>query len=203
MLIYPNTKNWHMEMFDYIECEYELPLPEFGEEEKQDLKDIVWEEVVFQTKNFDNLMITYEITEEGQIYEHKVERELVEDETFGADVKEIKVGIEKIEHSGQIVFYTLVLGEKFDYWFEFSALFWKGELKEVNLLEYKKENNEVRLKGEENVNKLLKDFNRKQKKWWFPAYKFYRNCLRLSLGAIRWLVGWIAKITWKIERWLP
>ncbi len=189
-------------MFDYIQCEYELPLPEFSEEETEDLKDITWEDVEFQTKNFDNVMVTYEITEDGQLYENKIEREIVED---GSDVsvKEVEMGIEKMDYSGRIVFYSLVLGKKFDHWFEFSTLFWKGELKEIILIEHKKEDNKLRKEGQEQVDKMLKDFNKKQKSWWFPAYKLYRNCLRYFFGAIRWTIGLVAKITWKIERWLP
>jgi hypothetical protein len=148
------------------------------------------------------MLTKYEVTEDGQIYENKVERELVEDESK-VSVKEVEMGIEKMEHSGEIVFYSLVLGKKFDYWFEFSALFWKGDLREINLLEYKREDNKIRLEGEENVNKMLKAHSKKLKKWWFPVYKLYRDCLSFLMGAIRWLIGLIAKLTWKIERWLP
>jgi len=194
-----------MEMFDYIQCEYELPLPEFDEEATNDLKDIVWNEIDFQTKSFDSTLVSYEITEEGQIYEHKVEREWVEDEDspFGTGLKEKKMGIEKIEPSGDIKFYNLVLGEKSDYWFEFSVLFWKGELKEINLVEYKKEDNKVRLEGQSKIDEMLKTFSTREKKWWFPAYTFYRTCLGYTMGAIRWAIGLASKLTWKIERWLP
>ena len=192
-------------MFDYIECEYELPLPKFTEDEVEDLKGVDWEEVEWQTKDFHNAMIKYTISEDGQLYENKVSRFWEEDEgsPTGAKVSEVEDGIERIDHTGEIVFYGITLGKKWDHWLEFKALYWKGDLKELDCSEYKKEDNSERLKAQDQFDKALKKFGKREKSWWFPAYKIYRLILISFLGAIRWCNGLVAKITWKIEKWLP
>ena len=55
-------------MFDYVECEYELPLPDFSEEQAEDLKGTDWTQVEWQTKDFHDAMVTYTISEDGQLY---------------------------------------------------------------------------------------------------------------------------------------
>ncbi|MAH50972.1 hypothetical protein CMI37_34465 [Candidatus Pacearchaeota archaeon] len=192
-------------MFDYIECEYKLPLPDFTKEESADLNDVKWEEVEFQTKDFYDLLIKYTISEDGQLYENKIERQWVEDEgsPMGAIMEEKEDGIEKMDYSGDLAFYGMILGKKYDHWFEFKSLWWKGELKEIDLLKYKKEDNTERLEAQEKFDSVLRDFSNKKERWWFPIYSIYRKLITIFFGAIRWVVGFIAKITWKIERWLP
>jgi len=194
-----------MGMFDYIECEYKLPLPDFTEEESKDLIEIEWAEVEFQTKAFDRILIKYTISEDGQLYENKIEREWVEDDESltGVTMKEKEDGIERIDYSGELLFHGLVLGEKYDHWLEFKTLWWKGDLKEIDHIDHKKEDNSERIKAQKHFNDALKDFSTRQERWWFPIYSFYRRVLTVFFGAIRWSVGLMAKITWKIERWLP
>jgi hypothetical protein len=191
-----------MGMFDYIECEYPLPLPDFTQEELEDLKGIDWSEVEFQTKTFDDLMITYTISEDGLLYENKVKREFVESEE-GISIQQTDDGLERLDHTGELIFYGVILGTKWDHWFEFKSLYWKGDLKEIDLEEYKKEDNIERVKAEKVFNDEIKKLETRKKRWWFSFYSFYRKTLTTIFGAVRWSVGLVAKITWKIERWLP
>ena len=75
--------------------------------------------------------------------ENKIDREWVEDKEspMGVTINEREDGIERVDHSGNLVFYGIVLGREHDHWFEFKTLWWKGDLKEMDLTEYKKENN--------------------------------------------------------------
>ena len=192
-------------MFDTVKCEYELPLPSFNEEEKEDFKDIVWDEVDFQTKSFDSDMGSYEITSDGQIYMRKITREIIEDENAFAglalDTKD--EGIEKIDYSGELEFYHLQIGENKDYWFEFKALFWKGDLKEIELLDFKKEKNEERKKAQGHFDEQFKKAESRAKSWWFPFYKIYRVLLTFTLGLLRKVLEWFIVLLIKIERWMP
>ena len=194
-----------MGMFDYIKCEYKLPLPELKEEHQKDFDEIDWEEIEFQTKSFDGAMSTYEITSDGQIYERILEREMIEDpeSPMGIKVNETEGGIEKSDYSGEIEFYHLVTGEKLDYWLEFKALFWKGELKEMTLVEFKDEDNEGRRTAQDQFEKSFKKAQLRSKKWWFKVYHIYRVTLGFILGLIRKVFEWIVILLIKIERWMP
>lgn len=196
-------------MFDTVICEYALPLPDFSEEETADMTKVIeetaWDEIEFQTKSFDSNMLTYTISEDGQIYEQQIEREWVTDETnpIGATLEERSMGIERIDHTGNVCFYHLITGEEHDYWLEFSFLFWKGEVKEAKLLEYKKEGNEERKKIQETWSDQLQVFNKRKSSWWFPLYKFYRLSLGFVLAVFRKVLEWTMRALFKIERWMP
>ena len=85
----------------------------------------------------DNIMVS----EDGQIYRHLVEENYQEDDDGSLKVTVSENGIERDEYTGEIIFGTLFKGKKHDYWIEFKALFWKGDLKEVELANYEKKSN--------------------------------------------------------------
>lgn len=192
-------------MFDTIICEHALPLPDLSEEEAKDFADIEWDEVEFQTKSFDDLMVTYTITDDGQIYEQKVNREWVldEDHPLGGLLEEKDDGIEKSEHTGDVVFYHLLTGENYDYWLEFKFLFWKGDLKETELLEFKKDKNDQRKEAQGNFEKQIRFLEKRKKSWWFPFYKVYRYFFGFIFAIVRKILEWKLRVLFKIERWMP
>ncbi len=59
-------------MFDSIRIKKELPLPE-------ELKplNIDWTEQEFQTKDLENCLLNYWISENGELFDHVVEREYI------------------------------------------------------------------------------------------------------------------------------
>ena len=96
-----------MGMFDTIKCEYKLPLPE----DLQECDSLAWDEIEFQSKSlgepiFGASLDTYTITEDGQLYLDKINREWVEDESeLGGHVEEKSDGIERQDYTGEIEFY--------------------------------------------------------------------------------------------------
>ena len=89
-----------MDFFDYIKCEYPLPLPE--DILKEDMPD--WSNFDFQTKSFLFLSASsnehdrfmggidiYNIDEEGEIYKEVVERKYVESTNALLDVMGISL----------------------------------------------------------------------------------------------------------------
>ena len=44
-----------------------------------------------------------------------------------------ELGIEKIDWTGQLNFYFDFCTEEYDYWVEFKALVWKGDLKQIEV----------------------------------------------------------------------
>jgi len=137
-----------MGMYDSIKVKQDLPLSE-------DLKslNVNWKDYTFQTKDLDNCLLDYFISEEGFLYEHVVEREYISYTTEERKSKKIKPWdlwkevIEKETHDkkiedyhGKIRFYSYDdYDEKNDYWVEFDAYFVYGKLDKIELVQFKKE----------------------------------------------------------------
>ena len=186
-------------MFDFIKCEYPLPLPE----EAKELKNSpVWSEIEFQTKNLRGLLEIYTIEEDGQFYRELLKRELVNSENGFTEILEQESGIEKQELTGEVFFHTLHMEEDYDYFISFLALFWKGELKELTLGEWKREDNKERLENEKKFNQAINCKLHREKKWWHKPYNLYKSLVSLFFYIIKYILGCFIKLCWKIERWI-
>lgn len=155
-----------MGMHDNIIVKQNLPLPE-------DLKNlnINWENYVFQTKNLDNCLLDYFISEDGTLFEHIIEREFIpysEEEknkrnykpwNIWKEVKEKSSRNEKIDYHGSINFYTYdEIDDDNNFWVEFKAYFVYGKLDKIELVEFKldKERKAYNKKWEEEYKKRSK-----------------------------------------------
>jgi hypothetical protein len=193
-------------LIDIIRCEYELPLPEFDIEELKDFKGVVWDELDFQTYPVNPAdgaigIDEYTISEDGQIYKKTFERELVNVDGF-VDLKEKETGIEKQDYTGEIVFFTNHLGKKNDYYIEFKALFWKGDLKEMKLGKWAEEDSSARKKQEKKLERSINKVKKIRSSWWGKIYLIYRSVVRGILGIFKWILALIIKLLWKMERWI-
>lgn len=157
-----------------IVCEYPLPIPveDFSEEEKILFESIDWTTKKFFTfsffEQFDlDSIVSYNISEDGTFYAETTVLETVFDENGKADIVEKDGGIESREFTGEIYFSTEFFGDEktnlesnFDYIFSFRALLFKGDLKELELDEYKKKDNSERKK----LAQMVEDFSSREKK---------------------------------------
>ena len=183
-----------MSLFDYVKSEYKLPLPE---EVREDLCDTDWEEVEFQTKSFDwPALDVYEISEDGSIYMETYNR------TGEGLLDRTRTGIEKIDYTGELIFYIDLMSKEWDYWIEFKALFFKGDLKEIELHELEKKNPEERLEMEKLIKDNLSKFVEQKNSRWHKALSIAMLPVRLLLATIKWLLGLAVKLVWKAERWV-
>jgi hypothetical protein len=137
-----------MGMFDSIKVKQDLPLPE-------DLKSLSvdWKDYTFQTKDLDNCLLEYFISEDGFLYEHVIERDYIPytpEERKSQKIKSWDIWKEVIEketyhkkiedYHGKIQFYTYDdYDEENDYWVEFDAYFVYGKLDKIELSKFKKE----------------------------------------------------------------
>jgi hypothetical protein len=149
-----------MGMFDSLIVKKKLPLT-------KELKslDVNWEKEVFQTKDLENLLDTYEITKSGKLKHLWQEREWVKEEDgfFGGYLNVVREEWRDVDYHGTINFYTthtdndkynwdfinddpeqmtwddieLIVG--YDWWFEFEAYFTKGKLDEIKLIKATKD----------------------------------------------------------------
>ena len=188
-------------MFDFVQCEYPLPLGDHAKE-LETVPD--WSTFEFQTKDFSSLLNNYVISEDGQIYLEDISCQLSPDRE-GAWHPFEKLpgngGIEKLNYTGEFVFFGLVMGKKNDVWIEFKVLFWKGDLKEISLEEWNKEDNAERIAMKKSFDAALKKYKKKSKRHWYKINVVYTQLMRSIFSCARWLLGSLINITWKLERW--
>ena len=129
-----------MGMINTLICERALPLPPLvAEDADGDFKDVVWDEHTFYTASFFDIqdsVITpaiYTITEDGQFYKEVSEVEFGVDENGELITKEKNKGIEKQEFTGEVHFGSEILGKDKDHSIDFKALFYKGDLNQIDL----------------------------------------------------------------------
>lgn len=140
-------------MFDNIICKAPLPLPEDAVNLSKN-----WQEEPFQTKDLDNSLANYYITEEGSLLEEIVEREYIPySEEELAELKKDKNKNKRlllfthkdviiknkytkpVAHHGVINFYHMLpFSEEEDYWLGFNAYFIYGKLDKIELAESEK-----------------------------------------------------------------
>jgi hypothetical protein len=176
-----------MGMFDNVQCKHSLPLTEDLQVLSPD-----WSLEVFQTKDLDNRLGSYTITEDGFLLEEVIEREYVpytEEEraelkpkpwSVWKDVIEKNRYSKKIEHHGEVNFYnTFIYTEAEDYWLEFTAYFIYGKLDKILLLKAEKHT------SQQFTNKLFdeKRLIEQSKPW---------NKLKRFLMPLGWRVFWRA-----------
>jgi hypothetical protein len=181
-------------MFNSLICEYKLPIEEL-EQKVENLPD--WSELEFQTKSFasadsifsdesDFFDYKYIISEDGLLYKQR------EDQS-----------IEKVDFTGEVAFYGQHLDKNSDFWMELKAIFWKGDLKEMELLKWEASDNEPRL----NAQKKLQNFierakNRREKWWWKLIYKPYLFVVTWTLNIFRYALSLLIRLSLIVERWI-
>ena len=180
-------------MFDNLKCKKELPL----NEELKTL-DVKWDEVTFQTKDLDNCLSNYVITESGDLIEDIVEYDYTyytEEEkkkrnfrpwNIIKDQKISKQYTKQVNFHGKICFYEMFdLSEEEDVWVDFDAYFIYGKLDKIELTKVEKhECRKIRMdefwKEQE---KKKNSFSYKLKKYsgWFWLWnKVSETCYNIS-----------------------
>jgi hypothetical protein len=172
-----------MGMFSYIKCKRELPLTD----ELKNLS-VKWDETQFQTKDLDNCLETYIISEDGELLEEVIKYEYTyytEEEkkhkdhkpwNIVKDQKVVKQETKKVDFHGKIVFYeTLDLNDEESIWVDFDAYFIYGKLDKLELVKVEKyENRKIKMNEYwETYESKQNSFSYKLKKYsgWFWFWK--------------------------------
>tara|TARA_A100001201_G_scaffold132937_2_gene119831 strand:- start:119 stop:718 length:600 start_codon:yes stop_codon:yes gene_type:complete len=175
-----------------IICEYPLPFEKFiDQEQDEDFGGIKWDELAFDTFSFFNdnefQKSSYLISEDGLFYEHVFNVELCRNENDELFPKEIDAGLTRQEFTGEITFGTEIFGKDYDYEIIFQALFFKGELKELNLDSFEKKDNSKR---KEIAKKLHNELRKENKKKRSPFYLFI-SAAKFTVGCLIEIPKWI------------
>ena len=111
-----------MGMFDYIDANYDLPIPEDStDEHRVFIKNAIAADN-FQTKDLDCMLDVYYLDKDGFMYEK-----------IGDDYKEYYVH----QHI-RCYTYIYIPSEDFKYWLEYDLKFTDGKLEKATVLDWKK-----------------------------------------------------------------
>ncbi len=180
-------------MFSYIKCKKELPLTD-------ELKglSVKWNETQFQTKDLDNCLETYIISEDGELLEEVIEYEYTyytEEEkkqkdhkpwNIVKDQKIVKQETKKVDFHGKITFYeTLNFTDEQDIWVDFDAYFVYGKLDKLELAKVEKyENRKIKMdeywKTYESKQNSFSYKLRKYSGWFWLWKKIEKGCYSMS-----------------------
>jgi hypothetical protein len=182
-----------MGMFSYIKCKKNLPLTD-------ELKglSVKWNETQFQTKDLDNCLETYIISEDGELLEEVIEYEYTyytEEEkkqkdhkpwNIVKDQKIVKQETKKVDFHGKITFYeTLNFTDEQDIWVDFDAYFVYGKLDKLELAKVEKyENRKIKMdeywKTYESKQNSFSYKLRKYSGWFWLWKKIEKGCYSMS-----------------------
>lgn len=194
-------------MFDSIQCNYPLPLPS---EVSDYLPDIYEQE--FQTKDLENLLGNYILTEDGELLEIRKKYKWVDDESsfIKGHMEVIKEEIVPTNFHGMLNFYCYEtvyeddsLNKSKDISIDYLAKFTNGILSNIELLTYEITDSTDRIL---NLKNIMEENARLQKRWYnkyifnTKYWKFFKwhviiatlnfikkICDKLYLVAVRYL----------------
>jgi len=139
-----------MGMYDSIECEYPLPMPE-------DPKGYTGS-YGFQTKDFENSLDIYIIDKDGQLSIERRDTEWVGGNPNGKSfleksgyLKTKKTWLETVNRTCTIQFYDYLSSNKtdYDYWIVYNAVFIEGKITDVKLTTFEARPNSERKEKDE------------------------------------------------------
>ena len=111
------------------------------------------------------------------------------------------MGIEKQDFTGEVYFGTEMLEKDHDYTMTFKALFYKGELKELDLEEWLKLDNKKRKEALSKITKELKNEEEKRKSISYLLSLPLRKLVYFTIFLIKWLMFKIYPPLVRLEDW--
>jgi len=192
-----------MGMFDEIVVHRKLPLPKALPDE---LRNIKWKEVVFQTKCLENCLTHYKIAINGKLYAQKFDDEgsvFAYNAFFDAKRKDSEMFWKSVPPPVSINFYTNFQKEKFDYWVSFTAFFdpRSSKLTKIKLEELNKEDNAVRKEQRRLFEEEIASSEKLHKKFIYKIYNtFWNKPLRYFFSKVRQVSAKVPNVASKIER---
>ena len=187
--------------FHSLLCDYKLPLPE----NRGEASGVDWGKHSFHTSSLgQGFFEEFSITEQGQIYRETVDREWIpnKNDPLMGDFKETNRKLEKLDWTGELIFDGVYLAKTFDYYMEFTALFFKGDLKEICLGRWQETDNSARVEQSRKFKEALENSKKIADKTTFKIYYLYVRLVRATFGIFRNCLGFLFKSTWALENLL-
>ena len=191
-----------MGMFDDIVVHRKLPLPKRLPDE---LRDIKWKEVVFQTKCLENCLTEYKIAINGKLYAQKFDDEgavFAYNSFFDRKRQDAEMFWKNVSAPTSINFYTNFQREEFDYWVSFTAFFDRhSKLTRIKLDQFDEEDNTERKKQQKRFDEEAAASEKLHKKFIYKIYNiFWKKPLRYFLVKASKITNKLQKAILWIER---
>jgi len=151
-----------MGMFDYVICEYEIPLPK----DCKELSNVKWNEYTFQSKDMNCLMDDYRITKTGKLLVRESRPDFYSEPS--SDLPEVESS-----YHGELNFYAYEQRNKYDYSVSFNAKFSYGKLDAIELTEFEKHSNENRKSYQAEFKKQAELHQTRKTKLWYKTYRAF------------------------------
>lgn len=169
-----------MGMYDSIDCQYPLPMPE-------DPKGYTGS-YGFQTKDFENSLDIYIIDKDGQLSIERRDTEWVQGDPNGKSfleksgyLKTKKTWLEPLKDTCTIQFYDYLSSNntEYDYWIVYDAVFIEGKIKEIKLNTFEAKPNSERKRKDEAFKMKLNLRHEFVQTWRYKyIYKPYNTIIR-------------------------
>jgi len=196
-----------MGLYDDIKCKYPLLKPDNLTDE---LKDLDFNSLSFQTKDLDNCLSLFEIREDGTLWQENYETEYVPgdkngktfSEQFGC-IKILKRWWEERKDTVTINFYEYIQKDNYknDYEIEYVTVFVHGKLISLELLKFEYSDN---AKRKDRFQKMSEEFKARDvlfNKWYIKyIYVPYSKIIRYIFKTYNKLKQKLPP-SWEIERW--
>ena len=191
-----------MGMFDDIVVHRKLPLPKRLPDE---LRDVKWKEVVFQTKCLENCLTEYKIAINGKLYAQKFDDEgavFAYNSFFDRKRNDAEMFWKNVTAPTSINFYTNFQREEFDYWVSFTAFFdRRSKLTEIKLDQFDEEDNTERKKQQKRFAEEAAASEKLHNKFIYKIYNiFWKKPLRYFLVKASKITNKLLKAILWIER---
>lgn len=189
-------------MFDNISVSDSLPF-------NDDMKELGIDKnnLVFQTKSLDCLMDSY-IIQNNKLYiqKYKSEKWIKGNETSKnifdriGHLEREEPYYEEVNYHGEICFYEFLLNvkDKWDCWVEYKAIFTQGNVTNISLFKFTKEDNSVRLQREKEWQEEIQKENEKWINKYFLHLSIVRRVRRYLGKALNKLGNFLTHVSYKL-----
>lgn len=191
-----------MGMFDTLRVEYPLPLPR----DLNELSEINWRNVDFQTKDLQNALQDYYIDATGQLWLERIDRKYDFSEGYGPNqlkVREVKLKPERCGYFGALEFYTMEYRDKNDYQIEFTAKLNDGKIEDLSLANFEVCDNTNRVKLDRQLKEDISIHRERQTKTWYKVYsKTWVPTVRVTTRGVERVGKFLINASWKVRNTL-
>ena len=191
-----------MGMFDNISVSDSLPF-------NDDMKELGIDKnnLVFQTKSLDCLMDSY-IIQNNKLYIQKYKSEKwIKGNEASKNIFD-RIGhlereepyYEEVNFHGEICFYEFLLNvkDKWDCWVEYKAIFTQGNVTNISLFKFTKEDNSARLQREKEWQEEIQKENEKWINKYFLHLSIVRRVRRYLGTTLNKLGNFLTRVSYKL-----
>lgn len=187
-------------MFDTIECNYALDIPNA-------IKNYNCKS--FQTKDFDNLLDHYEIREDGTLWKEEKELQFIpgdkKGKTFSQQFgyfKTLNTWWTQLNITATITMYTHIVGDDdYDYIIDYSVIFVDGKVREIIIDKFESISNISRKKIEHDIEISYERRKELESRWYYKfILKYYNKIIRKLFKLVSVINCKLSSNLWKIER---